>query len=243
MRQTELFSDLQRALSGNRLEPYLSQSTQRDTDVALATYLWNLALCESLYPSLHGIEVSLRNSIHDTASRKFGNEFWFTSHLVGREKENIEKIGQGFSRRNIEATPGKYVSECNFGFWVSLFKSEYELTLWRILTGDVFPYAPRQARTRSLLRARLDGIRRLRNRVFHFEPIWQLPDLSQQHIEILETIGWINPTFREMTETVDRFPQVFDDGPAAYQARLNTLGQLPQSESETAMPSRGNENE
>ena len=224
MRQTEPFGDLQRALSSSRLEPYLSLNTRRDTDVALATYLWNLALCESLYPSLHGIEVSLRNSIHDTASSKFGNEFWFTSHLVGREKENIEKIGKDFFRRNIEATPGKYISECNFGFWVSLFKSEYELTLWRILTGDVFPYAPRRSRERSVLRVRLDAIRRLRNRVFHFEPIWRLPELQQLHADILETIGWINPSFRKMTEMVDRFPQVFNDGPAAYQARLRMLG-------------------
>lgn len=98
----------------------MSQSTQRDTDVALATYLWNLALCEGLYPSLHGIEVALRNSIHDAASEKFSNEFWFTSHLVGYEKETIEKIGQDFSRRNIKATPGKYIAECNFGFWLNL---------------------------------------------------------------------------------------------------------------------------
>ncbi len=227
MSQTESFSYLQRALSAGRLEPYLSQSTQPDMAVALATYLWNLALCESLYPSLHGIEVSLRNSIHDTASSKFGNEFWFTSRLAGHEKETIEKIGLDFSRRNIEARPGNYVSECNFGFWVGLFKSEYEQILWRNMTRDVFPYAPRRSSTRRAIRSRLDSIRRLRNRVFHFEPIWRLPDLRQQHFNILETIGWINPKFREMTELVDRFPQIFDDGPAAYQARLETLNDRP----------------
>ena len=179
-----------------------------------------------LYPSLHGIEVSLRNSIRDAASEKFGTEFWFASHLVGREKETIEKIRIDFSRRSIEATPGKYVSECNLGFWVSLFKSEYERILWRSLIREVFPHAPRRSSTRSTIRSRLDSIRRLRNRVFHFEPIWKLPDLRQQHFNILETIIWINPRFREMTELVDRFPQVFDDGPAAYQARLETLSEL-----------------
>ena len=224
MRQPELFSELRRALSPSRLEPYLSQGAERDMEVALATYLWNLALCESLYPSLHGIEVALRNSIHDAASEKFSNEFWFTSHLVGYEKEAIEKMGQAFSQRKIKATPGKYIAECNFGFWVNLFNGEYEHILWRNLIGEVFSHAPRWSRTRSTLRARLDGIRRLRNRVFHFEPIWKLPDLKQQHGEILETIGWINPAFRELTELVDRFPQVFDDGPAAYQARLRKLG-------------------
>lgn len=221
----------------------MSQSTQPDMAAALATYLWNLALCESLYPSLHGIEVSLRNSIHDTASSKFGGEFWFTSHLVGREKETIEKIGNDFSSRKIEANPGKYIAECNFGFWVNLFNGEYEQILWRSLIREVFPHAPRRSRARSTIRSRLDSIRRLRNRVFHFEPIWRLPDLRQQHFDILETIGWISPAFREMTELVDRFPWVFYDGPAAYQARLKRLNQPPQSGSETAIPSRGNENE
>lgn len=197
----------------------MSQSTQRNMELGLATYLWNLALGESLYPSLHGIEVTLRNSIHDAASEKFGTEFWFTSHLVGYEKEAIEKMGQAFSRRNIKATPGKYIAECNFGFWVNLFNGEYEHILWRSLIGEVFPHTPRRSRERSTLRARLDGIRRLRNRVFHFEPIWKLSGLKQRHFDILETIGWINPAFRDMTERVDRFNQVFDDGPTAFLAR------------------------
>ena len=227
MRQTEPFADLLRALSSNRLEPYLRHSAQRNMDMALATYLWNSALCESLYPSLHGIEVSLRNSIHEAASSKFGNEFWFKGYLIGREKATIEKIDEDFSRRRIEATPGKYISECNFGFWVSLFKSEYETTLWRVLARDVFPYAPRHLSTRGIIRRRLDGIRRLRNRVFHFEPIWNLPGLEQQHGIILETIGWISPALREMTLLVDRFPQVFDDGAVAYQARVKESSQCP----------------
>lgn len=123
MRQPEpfgaLFGELQLALSRSRLDPYLSQSpqpNQLDLEKSFGNYLWNLALCESLYPSLHGIEVALRNGIHDAASKKFSDEFWFKSHLVGYEKDIIEKMGDDFSRRNIQATPGKYVAECNFGF-------------------------------------------------------------------------------------------------------------------------------
>ena len=97
------------------------------------------------------------------------------------------------------------------------------------MTGDIFPHAPRRSSTRSTIQCRLESIRRLRNRVFHFEPIWRLPDLRQQHLEILEIIGWINPTFGEMTAVVDRFPKTLDDGPDAYQAMLNSLNQPPQS--------------
>ena len=243
MRQPELFYELQRALSNSRLEPYLAQNPRRNMEESLGIYLWNLALCESLYPSLHGIEVALRNSIHDAASEKFNDEFWFKSQLVGYERDTIERMGDSFSSRNIEATSGKYISECNFGFWVSLFNSKYEQILWRSLLREVFPHAPRWSRTRSTVRDRLDGIRRLRNRVFHFEPIWGLPDLQRQHGDILETIGWINPAFQEMMRLVDRFPQVFDDGAIVYQAKVNVLSQRLQTVSNAAAQLRGNKNE
>ena len=89
MCQSKYFSELQRAVSDGRLEPYLRHSPNGDVAQAFATYLWNLALCESLYPALQGIEVTLRNSIHSAASSEFGDEFWFKSQLIGYERKQI----------------------------------------------------------------------------------------------------------------------------------------------------------
>jgi hypothetical protein len=70
------------------------------------------------------------------------------------------------------------------GFWTALFNAPYERALWNPpmlgLLDDTFPFVPRRSRSRRRLFQHLDTIRRLRNRMFHHEPIWNwnLPDLA-----------------------------------------------------------------
>ena len=71
----------------------------------------------------------------------------------------------------------------------------------------------------------MDRIRRLRNRVFHHEPIWHLPDLPKQHELILETIGWISPAMLAATRLLDRFDSVYTRGAQPYAAELETIAQ------------------
>ena len=52
MCQSKYFSEFQRAISTERLKPYLNYSPNGDQAQAFALYLWNISLCESLYPSL-----------------------------------------------------------------------------------------------------------------------------------------------------------------------------------------------
>ena len=71
---------------------------------------------------------------------------------------------------------------------------------------------PRSIRSRDTLYRRFDKIRALRNRVFHHEPIWNRDDLLQCHDEIVEYIGYVNPTLRGVVDLTDRFATVYDDG-------------------------------
>lgn len=59
---------------------------------------------------------------------------------------------------------------------------------------------------------RWDGIRRLRNRIFHHERIIHWNDLPQQHKDLIETIGWISPDLEDMSLQLDRFAGVHRDG-------------------------------
>lgn len=68
-------------------------------------------------------------------------------------------------------------------------------------------------------------IRRLRNRVFHHEPVWHLRDLEEQHQRILETIGWISPAMPEMTRLIDRFDSVYTRGADHYATELDSVAQ------------------
>lgn len=81
---------------------------------------------------------------------------------------------------------------------------------------------PRRLRTRANLAQRFNEVRKLRNRIFHHEPIWYWP-LKQKHERILEAIHWIEPAMVDLISTVDRFPDVYADGIAPIEAKLNAF--------------------
>lgn len=83
---------------------------------------------------------------------------------------------------------------------------------------------PRRIRTRKTLSTRLNKVRHLRNRTFHHEPIWHWADLLQQHNELIETIGWINPALQETVKIlVDRFPMIYHQGTQPYHEQLTKM--------------------
>jgi len=87
----------------------------------------------------------------------------------------------------------------------------------------VLPYLPRRHRTRHYVSAHLNGIRLLRNRVFHYEPVWHRRDLAQRHQDILAAIGWVSPVLAETAAPLDRFPAVYAPGSSAFRAGLEAL--------------------
>ena len=212
MEQPNSGDDLIRGISGDRLAPYLTRTGQGLTE-ALAIYAWNVALCESLYPVLHGIEITLRNSIHDAASQQFMDPYWFRTQVLEREQVTVSRTAQRLDRNGRSASPGRFVADLSFGFWISLFDSRYDGILWPDLLRPVFPTTPRSQRSYKTILRRLEEVRRLRNRVFHHEPVWHWQDLGQQHHNILETIGWMNRGMKEFVESLDRFPEIHSRNP------------------------------
>lgn len=221
MQQTT--GQLRRALSDERLNSY--RRTPADTDIdLLACYVWNVALCETSYPTLHYLEVALRNSINEAASLSFEN--WlapFSLILLDNERGKVDAVIEKLVRRRKPVNVGRIVAALEFGFWTSLFKSDYDQRLWPRLLIPVFPHMPARNRTRKYLSNRLTVIRHFRNRVFHHEPIWHRPHLVQIHEDILETVGWIDPTIRDLAAAVDRFPAVYQNGMHAYDASVERI--------------------
>lgn len=68
--------------------------------------------------------------------------------------------------------PSDLVAALHFGFWTSLFTHRYKIALFRKIVKSVFPDLHSSQRTRNFIMARLDRIRNIRNRIFHYEPIW-----------------------------------------------------------------------
>ncbi|ASO18613.1 hypothetical protein FHR81_003021 [Actinoalloteichus hoggarensis] len=64
-------------LSEARFAPYLA-AAGGDEAAALRLYWWNVRVSEAFYPSLHCLEVALRNALHDRLCELSGRSDWWT---------------------------------------------------------------------------------------------------------------------------------------------------------------------
>jgi len=220
--QAILYDELRKAISDDRLKPYRHGNTLGEERKVFASYIWNTAISECLCPLLHGLEVTLRNSINDAAVAAFG-ERWFDNLLKDHERATLTKLKNSLNVQTL--TPGQFISGVTLGFWASLFLSRYEQVLWPRLLRDVLPHMPRRPRTRQNVYDRIEKIRKLRNRVYHYEPIFHWKDIDKQHDEILEMIGWLNQPMLEVAKMLDRFPVVYSRGTQDYEKSLGRLEQ------------------
>ena len=207
--------DISNAVSEARLTPY-GYGNQPDAAVT-GLYLWNIAISESLYPVLNSLEIVLRNSIHNAITKYKSDELWFDSILTGSGPEQLAEAKRRLREDNKDETADEIVARLNLGLWTHLFNRRYEGILWPQLLGDVFPHIPRKIRTRKILSSKLNKFRRLRNRISHHEPIWNVANLPDTHREILEVIGWISPEMQSLVELIDRFPEVHARGVSGYE--------------------------
>lgn len=203
---------IERALSDARLKGYQTPYAKSVHLNPVALYRWNIILSESFYPLLHIIEVGLRNAIFEGAAERYG-ETWLLKgdHLDPKELKELQNPINYLKRRS-KLDTGHLIAELSFGFWCGLLDRRYEhrQVLWPTLLRTVFPYL--KNRKIHLIRKRFDRIRKLRNRVYHYEPIWHWQDLLQQHQEILEAISWIEPDLLKLVE-IERFLEIYHLGP------------------------------
>lgn len=214
----EMGIPLRRAISSERLEAYRRDSTDSEA-LLVARYLWNVALCEAFHPVLSGLEVALRNGIHEAAQTHFGSAWWLTDGSVRFEQvqqDQLKNAASTLARRSRQVTPSRLVAELSFGFWTGLLDRPYEQVLWPVLLKAVFPAMPRRIRTRHRISGRLSATRKLRNRAYHNEPIWRRADLLNLHQNTLGAIGRLSPAAAQMIQIVDRFPTVYQLGEAHY---------------------------
>ena len=224
--QPPFFSAIEVAIAADRLAGYRVATTDTSTDL-IGRYLWNMALCEALYPSLQCLEVAMRNCIHNAATNMHGSSNWYeprTQLLLPREADAVARAQEELRRNGKDPNDsGRVIAELHFGFWVSLFNAPYEQVLIHPTIKSVFPYLPTKQRTRRLVLARLQIIRRLRNRVFHHEPIWKRANLLAIHAEICETIGWMSPAMAELNALADHFVSQFHLGPSPNRLLVEKL--------------------
>ena len=139
------FQKFEKSVSRDRLSRYRRPGDANE-DVC-GKYLWNMCLCESLYPTLNALEVSVRNTVHLALELRHGS-MWFDStqlpfntyqlDCITGAKHELAKISRGVSA-------GGVVAELGFGFWRSMFDRHMDRT-WRGLLKNAFPNAPKHCR-------------------------------------------------------------------------------------------------
>lgn len=220
MPNQDYFDALRAALSNERLEKYRWDQDETYAE-AIGRYFFNIAVCEALYPCLQGVEVALRNSLNDVLTDRYG-ENWLTHtsiYLTARDQDAVVATEDRLDEDKDEWGHHDVVAGMSFGFWAGLLSKNYDASthyhkgsFWPLLLKPAFPHMPKHLRQRATIEGRLTRIRRLRNRVFHHEPIWYYGDLADQHSDIIETISWICPDLSRTVSLFDRFAAVHSAG-------------------------------
>lgn len=205
-----------KVLSPARMAPYLAE-TNGDVDAAFHLYQWNLAVCTAFYGPLHWLEVALRNAMHETLRDHFGTEFWWRKvQLVGKWQRKIEgaevQLKERFVPIGRTMTADDIVAELNFGFWVSLVNrgNSYDRTLWVPALHRAFPNFS-DGRRRKLYEE-LNPVRLFRNRIMHYEPIFNR-QLTHYHNSIYQLLGHMSIVLKSETKRFDRVPLVLAQRP------------------------------
>ena len=163
--------NLEILLSQNRINVYKKINQEK----WFVIYTQDIELGKQLYEKFHFLEVFLRNQIDYEFQKVFGNN-WLLSGIQFARKEQ-SKIQRTIDilteeRKNIEHS--NILSNLSLGFWVGLFHGFYHDTLWtrrHNLLKSIFSYLMAHERSLKQIEKELDIIRKLRNRVFHFEPL------------------------------------------------------------------------
>ena len=217
----QFIADIDRTITRGRLARYLT-ATAGDIDQALQLYEKNVALSEALFGVLHGLEVALRNSIHNALAADLGVDDWYLDGLqlprnlfpVARRLSFTgpmnRMIADARSYARAGAPIGKVIAELTFGFWPGMLSSHFD-PLWTPSVHKAFPAANRP---RRVIHWRFRTIQHLRNRIAHHEPILTSTNavrtgfIDQQTIalpDILEAVHWISPPTADWLRTTTRY--------------------------------------
>jgi Abi-like protein len=218
--QIDFYKKIEKSISIERLEGYGQDGADECT--IFARYLWNMAICESLYSPIQCAEIALRNAFHQALTDKYNTEYWFDSMpLSDFMKKQVEHAKKTAYKRNKSITDGFVVAELSFGFWTSFFNNYYQRSgLSFDLLKAAFPFWPKRFRAIKFQQPQWETIRELRNKVFHHERIIHWNDLKIKHQQILEAIRWISPELHELTVALDRFNKIHTAGIAPWKEKI-----------------------
>jgi hypothetical protein len=187
---------LTEAFSQARLSTYLRR-THGNARRALDLYAWNVRAGAALYPILQMNEIALRNAINRGLVSQFGADWpysqGFLRSLPRPERETFERARRKLenSLKTTRVSTGDVVAAQTYWFWVMLLNARFEQRIWSREFAASFPFAPPRI-DRELVYDRADAIRRMRNRIAHWEPLLDY-DVRGAYQRAISMVRWISP--------------------------------------------------
>ncbi|WP_156402211.1 Abi family protein [Caulobacter sp. Root1472] len=199
-----LLTALEASLSQARLAPYLAASSN-DLTYALQRYLWNARIAKAFLFPLQVVEITVRNSVHNALSSRFGSEDWIKAPPQGfltqkSEDARLKALSRLAEGGKLTPSPDEIVATLTFDFWSNLFRVDYKST-WEDITfiRKCFPNMESPYDWRYI-QNRTRRVNALRNRIAHHEPIWNEVDLNLDFEKCLELVNMSSKETRKWVQ-------------------------------------------
>lgn len=146
-------------------------SKDEDNAAILARYIHNIKISEAFYPLLDFFEISLRNRINNVFVEDFGDDRLLDNNFFDMETQNaVIEVHDKLIKKRKSPTNYRLVAELNFGFWSNLFNKKYHV-IWQQEKRMERVFVNNRYDIKTVNRE-LNILRKFRNRVFHFETIY-----------------------------------------------------------------------
>lgn len=201
-------------------------------DKVIDSYNDNIKISQALYPELSVLEITLRNAIDTVFKRQFGenwleNEVKTNSLLDDFDYNTLLKAYNSVlcecNNKNKYFSIGKVIANLSFGFWTNLCQKKYNAKIWtkKGVFKAVFTNYPKDKQQQiHYISKLLVSIRKLRNRVFHYEIILKDSDkLLVKYNEILEMLSYLPKNNPKILKATSNFLVVFDEVTSSKKAK------------------------
>lgn len=191
-------------LSAPKLTAYKKLGLQDDWQV-IQSYIFLLDLAGQFLVPLQLLEIALRNKMHSAIAKQTKKPDWYLTVPVSNDSKRQVAFALTEAAKDGKTTHDDIVCRLMFGFWVFMAHKDYRPSgigenLWQFIKADVFPGTTQSI---SSIFDELQAINKIRNRLFHHEPLWKASgrqDMAAavartrtQYQRILKVLGWISP--------------------------------------------------
>ena len=221
MISSEILKQYEKLYSCDRLTSFIYNESDTIEDIE-NRYSENLLISQAFYPELSTLEVILRNSI-DTVLKENFSKNWVEDEI--RDNNFLDKsdyqlllTAYNITKKECLSTStqfkiGKVIANLNFGFWTNLCVKKYNSKIWnkRACFKGVFVNYPSNKQNISLISKKLYAIRKLRNRIFHYEQIFKYPEKSLKlYNDILEILSYLPKDNLSILSRTSKFLDVYN---------------------------------